>query len=134
MHKMGFLFVFVCVLKIFPMFVIAQNLRPLLAFPYWNRSSESEGTLKDHLVQLLCNEQEHLQFQQVLRAQSSLTFTVSTSGTSTTSTGDLFQSLATLNTKATFLTSGLNPAFLSLNPFLLVLSQRTLLNSAAPSF
>ena len=37
---------------------------------------ELEGTFKDHLVQLPCNEKGHLQLHQVLRALTSLTLNV----------------------------------------------------------
>lgn len=50
-------------------------------------SFELEGTCKGHLVQLPSNEQGHLH--QVLRAQSSLTFSVSRNGASTTSVSKL---------------------------------------------
>jgi len=51
---------------------------------------ELKGTIKGHLVQLPCNEQGHLQLHQVLKALSSLTFSVSRDGASTTSLGNLF--------------------------------------------
>jgi len=55
-------------------------------------SFELEGTLKGHLVQLLCKEQGHL----LLRAPSSLTLSVSKNRASTSSLGNLCQSLTTL--------------------------------------
>lgn len=57
---------------------------------------ELEGTLKDHLVQLPCSEQRHLQLEQVLRTPSSLTLNVSGDEASTSSPGSLFQCLTTL--------------------------------------
>ena len=59
-------------------------------------SFELEGTGKGHLVQLPCNEQEHLQLHQVLRAPFSLTSGISRDGVSTTSLGNLCQCLAAL--------------------------------------
>ena len=73
---------------------------------------EMEGTLKGHLVQLPCNEQEHLQQIRLLRGPSSLTLSVSRDRASTTSLGNLFQCLTTLIIKNFFLTSSLNlPSF-----------------------
>ena len=95
---------------------------------------ELEGNFKGHLVQLPCNEQGHLQLHQVLRAPSSLTLSVSRNGASTTSLGNLCQCLTTLTVKNFYLISNLNLPSLSLEPFLLVLSQQTLLKSLSLSF
>lgn len=56
---------------------------------------EMEETSEDHLVQLLCNEQGHLQ----LRAPSSLILNVSKDGASTTFLGNLCQCLTNLTAK-----------------------------------
>ena len=69
-----------------------------------------EGTSKGHLVQLSCADQGHLQLDQVLRALSSLTLSVSGDRASTTSLGNLFQYLTTLIGKH-FLISNLNLLF-----------------------
>ena len=57
---------------------------------------ELEGTLKGHLVQLPCSEQEYLQFHQVLRSQFSLALNISRDEASTTSLGNLFQCFTSL--------------------------------------
>jgi len=75
--------------------IIYQNLNFIESF-------ELEGTFKGHLVQLPCNEQGHLQLDQVLRALSSLTLNVSRNGASPTSLGNLFQCFTTLLIKKTF--------------------------------
>ncbi len=54
---------------------------------------ELEGTVKSHLVQLLYNEQGHLQLHQVLRALYSLILNVSRDGAATTSLDSLCQHL-----------------------------------------
>ena len=56
---------------------------------FQSQNHRMEGTFKGHLVQLPCDEQGHLQLDQVLRAQSSLTFSVSRNGASTTSVSKL---------------------------------------------
>jgi len=59
-------------------------------------SFELEGTFKGHVVQLLCDEQGHLQLDQVAQ---SLTLNVSRDGASIASLGNLFQCLTTLTAK-----------------------------------
>lgn len=49
------------------------------------------GTFKGYLVQRPCKEQGHLQLPQVFRALSTLTFSASRDGASTTSLGDPFR-------------------------------------------
>ena len=56
-------------------------------------SFELEGTIKGHLLQLPCNEQGHLQLDQMLEAPSSLTLSVFRDGAPTTSLGNLSQCL-----------------------------------------
>ena len=65
---------------------------------------ELEGTLRSHLIQLPCTEQEHLQPDQVLRDPSNMILSVSRDGASTTSLGNLCQCLTTLIAKDSFLT------------------------------
>ena len=50
-----------------------------------------EGMFKDHLVQLPCNEQEHIELDQGVQSPFSLTLGVCRDGASTTSLGNLFQ-------------------------------------------
>ena len=95
---------------------------------------ELGGTTKGHLVQLPSREQGHLQLNQVFRAPSSLILSVSRDGASTTSLGNLFQCFTTLIIKTFFLISNQNLPSCSVIPFLLVLSQQTLLKSLSPSF
>ena len=64
---------------------------------------ELERTFKGHLVQLSCNEQEHLQLNQVLRARSSLTLNVSRERTSTRLLESLFQCLTIPSQKSSSL-------------------------------
>ena len=97
-------------------------------------SFELDGTLKGHLIQPSCNEQGHLQLDQVLRAQSSLTASVTRNGSSTTSLGSLCQCLTTLSVKNISLISSLNLSSFTWKPFPLVLSQRTLLKCLSLSF
>lgn len=96
------------------------------------RSIQLERALKVHPVQFPYNEQRDLQLEQVLRAPSSLTLTVSRDMAFTTSLGDLCQCLTNLIVK-NFI-SNLNLPCFSLNPFCLFLSQRILLKSLSPSF
>jgi len=84
---------------------------------------ELEGTLKVHLVQFPCSEQEHRQLYQVLRALSSLILSVSKDGAATTSLGNLCFIILTV--KNGFLISSLNLPFFSWKPFPLILSQQT---------
>ena len=58
-----------------------------------------EGIFKGCLDQLPCNEQGHLQLHQVLRAPSSLIWSIARDGTSTTSLGNLCQCFTTLSIK-----------------------------------
>jgi len=98
------------------------------------QSLELEGTLEDHLLQLPCNEQGHLQLKQVLRALVSLILSVSRDGASTTSLGNLCQCLTMFTVKNFFFLSNLFLPSFSLKSFPLVLSQHTLLKSLSPSF
>ena len=66
------------------------------------------------------------------RATSSLALNVSRDGASTTSLANLFQCVTTLSVKNLLLISNLNFPYLSLKPFLLVLSLSTLVNSCFP--
>ncbi|KAK4807110.1 hypothetical protein QYF61_018451 [Mycteria americana] len=93
-----------------------------------------EGNFKGHLVQPPCNEQGHLQLDQVAQSPDKLTLTVSRDGASTTSLGNLFQCFTTLIVKNFFLISSLNLPSFSLKPLPLVLSQQALVKSLAPSF
>ena len=71
-----------------------------------------EGPLKGYLFQFPCNEQEHPQLHQMLRALTSPTLNVSRDGASTTSLGNLCQCLTTLTVKTFFFLSNLNfPSF-----------------------
>ena len=75
---------------------------------------ELEGTFEDHLVQLLYNEQEHVQLDQAAQGLiHSFTLKVSSDGASITSLGNLFQCLTTLTVKDFFLISNLNLLSLS---------------------
>ena len=65
-------------------------------------SFELKGTTKDHLAQLRCSEPGHLQLDQVLRAPSSLTLSVSRDGASTIPLDNLCQSFITLIVKSLF--------------------------------
>ena len=67
-------------------------------FSYNYRIIWVEGIFKGHLVQLPCNEQRHLQVK-LLSAPSSLTFSISWDGASTTSLGNLFQCFTTTTWK-----------------------------------
>jgi len=59
---------------------------------------ELEGTFEDHLVQLLYNEQEHVQLDQAAQGLiHSFTLKVSSDGASTTSLDNLFQLLIPLS-------------------------------------
>lgn len=62
---------------------------------YLIESFELKETFICHLIQLPCNEQEHLQLHQILRALCSITLKVSRD-VSTTSLGNLFQYFSTL--------------------------------------
>ena len=89
-------------------------------------SLELKGIFKGRLVQLPYNKQGHLQLDQVLRAQSSLTLSVSKDGASTVPLDNLCQCLTALTVKDFYLTSNLNLSSLDLKPFPHVLSQQTL--------
>ena len=86
-------------------------------------------TFKGHLVQLLCNEQEHAQLDQVLGALASLTLSVSRDEVSTTSLDNPCQCLTALAVKDHSLVSILNLPSLNLKPFPLILLPQTLLKS-----
>ena len=91
---------------------------------------ELEGTFEDHLVQLLYNEQEHVQLDQAAQGLiHSFTLKVSSDGASTTSLDSLFHCLTTLILKNFSFISNLNLPSFSLKPFPLVLSQQILPNS-----
>ena len=70
----------------------------------------------------------------VLRACSNLTLNVSRDGASTNSLGNLCLCFTTLIVKNFFLISSLSLPSFSLKPFLLVLSQQTLLKNLSLSF
>jgi len=72
------------------------------------QSFDLEGTVEDHLVQLPCSEQAHLQLPQVLRAPSSLTLGVCRDGAPITSLGNMCQCFTSLSIKNFFLISNLN--------------------------
>jgi len=93
-----------------------------------------EGTFQRPSGPTPCKEQGHLQLHQVLRALSSLTFSVCRNGASTGSLGNLCHCLNTLTVRNFFLVFHLDlPAF-SLKHFSVVMSQQALLKSLSPTF
>ena len=91
-------------------------------------------TLKGHLAQLSCNEQEHPELNQGARSPSTLSLDVSRDRAIHCLSGHPVPVPHTLMVKNFFLISNLNLPSCSLKPFLLVLSQQTLLKSLSPSF
>ena len=87
---------------------------------------ELEETLKSHLVQPPCTAPTA---DQLLRAQSNLTWSTCRDGAPTTSQGNLCQCLTALTTEKFILTSSLNLPLLVRNKFPYVLSQQTPLQS-----
>jgi len=79
--------------------VLMQGKKYIYIADIYHRIVESfqlEGTLKGHLVQLPCNKHRDLQVEQVLRAPSSLTLTVSRDRTSILSLSNLCQCFTNL--------------------------------------
>ncbi|KAK4823689.1 hypothetical protein QYF61_005755 [Mycteria americana] len=76
--------------------IVTKSHHPVYKLGFTLDSGFSPGTFKGHLVQPPCNEQGHLQLDQVAQSPSKLTLNVSRDGASTTSLGNLFHCFTTL--------------------------------------
>ena len=88
-------------------------------------SFELEGTFKGHLVQLPCNEQGHLQLDQIAQSPIQPDTECLQGWVHPPPLGNLFQCLTILIIKDIFLISNLNLPSFSLKAFGLVVSQQT---------